>query len=25
VTSPAATDMGGGPIFYDCLVEVSAQ
>ena len=25
VTSPAATDMGGGPIVYDCLVEVSAQ
>ncbi len=24
VTSPAATDMGGGPIFYDCLVEVGA-
>ena len=24
VTSPAATDMGGGPIFYDCLVEAGA-
>ncbi|PKO55620.1 MAG: molybdopterin oxidoreductase [Betaproteobacteria bacterium HGW-Betaproteobacteria-21] len=24
VTSSALTDMGGGPIFYDCLVEVSA-
>lgn len=23
VTSSALTDMGGGPIFYDCLVEVS--
>ncbi|MBD5804177.1 Dimethyl sulfoxide reductase DmsA precursor [Azoarcus sp. Aa7] len=23
VTSPALTDMGGGPTFYDCLVEVS--
>ncbi|TRZ58357.1 MAG: molybdopterin oxidoreductase family protein [Rhodocyclaceae bacterium] len=22
VTSPALTDMGGGPTFYDCLVEV---
>ncbi|MER2554034.1 MAG: molybdopterin oxidoreductase family protein [Thauera sp.] len=24
VTSARATDMGGGPIFYDCLVEVEA-
>jgi len=24
VTSQALTDMGGGPTFYDCLVEVSA-
>ncbi len=23
VTSSAPTDMGGGPIFYDCLVEVA--
>ncbi|SIP89499.1 Anaerobic selenocysteine-containing dehydrogenase [Aromatoleum tolulyticum] len=23
VTSPALTDIGGGPTFYDCLVEVS--
>jgi anaerobic selenocysteine-containing dehydrogenase len=22
VTSSAPTDMGGGPIFYDCLVDV---
>ena len=24
LTSAALTDMGGGPTFYDCLVEVSA-
>jgi len=24
VTSQALTDMGGGPTFYDCLVEVSS-
>ncbi|HQU90488.1 MAG TPA: molybdopterin dinucleotide binding domain-containing protein, partial [Denitromonas sp.] len=23
VTSSALTDMGGGPVFYDCLVEVA--
>ena len=25
LTSQHLTDMGGGPVFYDCLVEVSAQ
>lgn len=25
VTSPALTDMGGGPTFYDCLVEVARE
>ena len=25
VTSPALTDLGGGPTFYDCLVEVEKE
>ncbi len=25
VTSPALTDLGGGPTFYDCLVEVAKE